>query len=78
MSGITEFSVSTEVLQDSTLKKASDYYAFHVEGVKGPQTQGPSSLIDEKTGIDYFTQVNTNGIACWDTGEHLNPDTFSK
>ena len=76
MSGITEFSVSSEVLQDSTLKKASDYYAFHVEGVKGPQTQGPSSLIHETTGIDYFTQVNMNGIACWDTSEHLNPDTF--
>ncbi|CAL7951443.1 unnamed protein product [Xylocopa violacea] len=76
MSGITEFSVSTEVLQDETLEKSSDYYAFHVEGTKGPRTQGPTSLIDADTGIDYFTQVSRNGIACWDTSVGLDPDNF--
>ncbi|CAK9831395.1 Protein yellow [Anthophora retusa] len=76
MSGVTEFSVSTEVLQDSTLAKSKDYYAFHVEGHKGPCTQGPTSLIDTVTGIDYFAQVLRNGIACWDTNVELNPDTF--
>ncbi|XP_076235248.1 yellow-f [Calliopsis andreniformis] len=76
MSGITEFSVSTDVLKDSTLQKSSNYHAFHVEGIKGPRTQGPSSLIDPRTGIDYFAQVSRNGIACWDTSAPLNPDTF--
>lgn len=76
MSGITEFSVSTEVLQDDIMNKSRNYYAFHIEGNKGPKTQGPSSLIDQNTGIDYFTQVNRNGIACWDTSVKLNPDTF--
>ncbi|KAK1127848.1 hypothetical protein K0M31_003339 [Melipona bicolor] len=76
MSGITEFSVSTEVLQDSTLKKSSSYDAFRVEGEKGPLTQGPTSVIDASTGIDYFTQVSKNGIACWDTSVELNPNTF--
>ena len=78
MSGITEFSVSTEVLQDSTLKKSSSYDAFRVEGEKGPLTQGPTSVIDTSTGINYFTQVSKNGVACWDTSVELNPNTFSK
>ncbi|KZC03773.1 Protein yellow [Dufourea novaeangliae] len=76
MSGITEFSVSTEVLQDDTLNKSKDYYAYKIEGSKGPNTQGPSSVIDPETGIDYFTQVNRNGIACWDTSLKLNPERF--
>ncbi|XP_003701307.1 yellow-f [Megachile rotundata] len=76
MSGITEFSVSTEVLQDDTLNKSSDYHAFRVEGGKGLNSQGPTSLIDTKTGIDYFTQVSKNGIACWDTSVPLDQDSF--
>ena len=76
MSGITEFSVSTDVLQDSTLKESENYYNFHIVGNKGPLTQGPSSVIDPETCIDYFTQVNRNGIACWDTTVKLSPKTF--
>ncbi|XP_076643326.1 yellow-f [Halictus rubicundus] len=76
MSGITEFSVPTEVLQDNESKKYEDYYAFKNEGTKGPNTQGPSSVIDQNTGINYLTQVSKNGVACWDTSVALNPDTF--
>jgi len=76
MSGITEFSVPTDVLQDSTLKKSEVYSNFRIVGTKGPLTQGPSSNIDPETCIDYFTQVNKNGIACWDITMELNPETF--
>lgn len=78
MSGITEFSVPTDVLQDQTLKKSGEYHNFHIVGNKGPLTQGPSSVIDPETCIDYFTQANRNGIACWDTKTELTPETFSK
>jgi len=78
MSAITEFSVSTDILQDNTLKKWEDYANFHIVGNKGPLTQGPSSIIDSETSVDYFTQVNRNGIACWDTKVKLNPKTFSE
>lgn len=78
MSGITEFSVSTSVLQDNTLKKGENHYNFHIVGNKGPLTQGPSSIIDSETCIDYFTQINRNGIACWDTTVKLSPKTFSE
>jgi len=78
MSGITEFAVSTDVLQDSTLAKSKNYNNFHVIGTKGPLTQGPSSVIDPETCFDYFTQVNKNGIACWDTRTKLSPSTFSE
>lgn len=76
MSGITEFSVSTKVLKDDTLSLSRNYYAFHVAGEKGPDSQGPSSAIDQKTRIAYFTQVHKNGIGCWDTDVKLNPETF--
>ncbi|XP_014473983.1 PREDICTED: protein yellow-like [Dinoponera quadriceps] len=76
MSGSTEFSVSTDVLQDQTLNKSSKFHNFHIVGNKGPLTQGPSSIIDPETCIDYFTQVNRNGIACWDTKIELTPETF--
>lgn len=78
MAGITEFSVLTDILQDNTLKKASVYSNFHIVGNKGPLTQGSSSIIDPNTCINYFTQVNRNGIACWDITTELNPETFSK
>lgn len=78
MSGITEFAVSTDILQDSTLKKSEVYNNFHIIGIKGPLTQGLSSIIDPKTCINYFTQVNRNGIACWDITMELNSETFSK
>lgn len=78
MSGIHEFSVSTDVLKDDTLQKSSDYYNFHVVGNKGLLTQGPSSIIDPETCINYFTQVNKNGIACWNTKTKLTQETFSK
>nr|XP_033324997.1 protein yellow-like [Megalopta genalis] len=76
MCGITEFSVPTSVLRDDKTRRYEDYFAYKIEGTKGLNTQGPSSLIDPKTGIDYFTQVSKNGVACWDTNVPLNPDTF--
>ncbi|EFN87184.1 protein yellow [Harpegnathos saltator] len=76
MSGITEFSVSTDVLQDSTLRKSSEFHNFRVVGNKGALSQGPSSVIDPETCIDYFTQPSRNGIACWDTKTELTPETF--
>lgn len=78
MAGVTEFSVPTDILQDSTLKRARVYSNFRIVGTKGPLTQGPSSLIDPKTCVNYFTQVNRNGIACWDITTELNPETFSE
>lgn len=78
MSGITEFSVSTDVLQDETQQESSNYHNFHIVGNKGPLTQGPSSVIDPKTCVDYFAQANRNGIACWNTETELTPETFSK
>ncbi|XP_015172107.1 PREDICTED: protein yellow-like [Polistes dominula] len=76
MSGITEFYVSTKVLQDDTLILSNNYHAFHVAGNKGPKSQGPSSVIDQNTRIAYFTQVQKNGIGCWDTDLKLTPETF--
>ncbi|KAK2576996.1 hypothetical protein KPH14_011958 [Odynerus spinipes] len=76
MSGIREFCVSTEILKDDTLTLSRNFYAFHVAGEKGQDSQGPSSVIDQETRIAYFTQVHKNGISCWDTDVKLTPETF--
>ncbi|KYM75455.1 Protein yellow [Atta colombica] len=76
MSGITEFSVPTDILQDNKSKRSEIYNNFHIVGTKGPLTQGPSSIIDPETCINYFTQINRNGIACWNIITKLNPETF--
>lgn len=76
MSGITEFSVSTKVLKNEAASQPTKFEDFQEVGVKGPLTQGPTSIIDPTSGIDYFTQVNRNGIACWDTNTPLDPNTF--
>ncbi|XP_011300266.1 protein yellow [Fopius arisanus] len=76
-SGIHEFSVSTSLLKNQTALANPDYRnEFRIEGNKGAKSQGTSSAIDSETGIIYFTQVNKNAVACWDTHEQLNPDTF--
>lgn len=76
MSGITEFSVSTEILKNKSASEPTKFDDFHVVGVKGPRTQGASSIIDQNSGIDYFTQVNKNGMACWNTNRELKQSTF--
>ncbi|KAF7997517.1 hypothetical protein HCN44_006088 [Aphidius gifuensis] len=77
MAGVNEFSVSTNLIKNQTaLAERDSWRQFHVVGNKGPNTQGTSSMMDLETGIIYFTQVNKNAVACWDTKLDLNADTF--
>ncbi|KAG8034308.1 hypothetical protein G9C98_007384, partial [Cotesia typhae] len=77
MSGIHEFAVSTSLIKNQTALADPKYWTqFHVVGNKGPLTQGTSSMCDLETGIIYFTQLNKNAVACWDTKMDLNPDNF--
>ncbi|XP_044595150.1 protein yellow-like isoform X2 [Cotesia glomerata] len=77
MSGIHEFAVSTSLIKNQTALADPKYWTqFYVVGNKGPLTQGTSSMYDLETGIIYFTQLNKNAVACWDTKMDLNPDNF--
>lgn len=77
MAGNHEFSVSTNLIKNKTALAEHDAWKkFDVVGHKGPNTQGTSAMMDHQTGIIYFTQVNRNAVACWDTKLKLNADTF--
>lgn len=79
MSSTTEFSVSTDLIKDEqSLDKREHYKQFRVVGNKGKNSQGTSMVLDPATNIIYFTQLNKNALACWDTHMDLNPNTFRK
>lgn len=73
-----EFSVSTEVLQNKTVAAdISSYYLFKVEGNRGDLTQASASEFDEKNNVLFLTQLNRDGIACWNPKKPLAPENFA-
>lgn len=76
LSSTKEFSVSTEILRNKTLAlDPHTYHDYHLEGERGEKTQASASYLDENTGVLFLTQVNKNGVACWNTKKELTPDT---
>ncbi|XP_022204541.2 protein yellow [Nilaparvata lugens] len=70
LSSTREFTVSTRVLQNAT--EAESYYEYKPLGSRGPNSQATASMIDEKSGVLFYTQVNKNGIGCWNSVKHAN------
>ncbi|KAK9497287.1 hypothetical protein O3M35_004634 [Rhynocoris fuscipes] len=64
LSSTREFSVSTRVIQNKTIASDS-YYAYKVLGSRGPNSQATASMVDPKSGVLFYTQVNKNGVGCW-------------
>jgi len=79
LSSTHEFKVSSRVLQNKTIAELPEsYYEFKDLGSRGPNTQSSASYLDEKTGVLFYTQVNRDGLACWNTqskADEYNPDT---
>ncbi|EFA10662.1 yellow-c precursor [Tribolium castaneum] len=68
-----EFSVSTQVLKNKTLATdPHNYYMFKIEGNRGDQTQASASDFDEKSNVLFLTQLNRDGVACWNPKKPLN------
>ncbi|XP_050424662.1 uncharacterized protein LOC126835860 [Adelges cooleyi] len=66
LSSTREFSVSTRILQNASIASDS-YYEYKVLGSRGPNTQASGSSLDEATGTLFYTQVNKDGIGCWNS-----------
>ncbi|XP_048484861.1 protein yellow [Plutella xylostella] len=67
-SSTKEFCVSTELLRNYTrLDKEEAFHDFKLLGDKGPQTQTSASFYDPKTKVLFYSQVNRNGVGCWNT-----------
>lgn len=41
-------------------------------GSRGPHSQATASFLDPKTGVLFYTQLNKNGIGCWNSFTHPN------
>ncbi|XP_025421542.1 L-dopachrome tautomerase yellow-f2-like, partial [Sipha flava] len=77
LSSTTEFAVSTRVLQNATAASDS-YHAYRALGTRGPGTQASGSALDEGTGVLFYTQVNRDGVGCWNSvtdADDYSPDT---
>lgn len=44
-------------------------------GSRGPDSQSTASFLDPQTGVLFYTQINKNGIGCWNSLTHA--DEFS-
>lgn len=77
LSSTKEFSVSTEILRNKTLAlDPHTYHDYKLEGERGEKTQASASYLDENTGVLFLTQVNKDGVGCWNTNKPLNPENF--
>ncbi|XP_076266424.1 L-dopachrome tautomerase yellow-c [Rhynchophorus ferrugineus] len=78
LASLNEFSVDSSVLRNKTL--ASDphiYNLFKLEGLKGDKSQTSASVFDEKTNSLFLTQLNRNGVACWNPKKPLKPENVA-
>ncbi|CAH1115367.1 unnamed protein product [Psylliodes chrysocephalus] len=77
LASCNEFSVSTQVLRNESL--ATDSHSFELyklEGHKGDKGQASSSSFDEKTNVLFMTQLQRDGIACWNPRTRLEANNF--
>ncbi|KAF5303152.1 hypothetical protein FQR65_LT08315 [Abscondita terminalis] len=72
-----EFSVSTEVLRNQSLAlNPNSFNLYKYEGYRGPATQASASNLDLKTEVLFLTQLQKDGIACWNINKPLNAENL--
>lgn len=51
--------------------------SLQFEGNKGDKSQASASSLDLKTNVLFFTQLQKDGIACWNTKKDLTPENVA-
>lgn len=75
-SSTKEFMVSNKILKNETYSQSPEsYYDYKLMGDRGPNSQSSAEFYDPETGIIFYTQVNKDGIGCWNTAKPLTQDT---
>ncbi|XP_035779571.1 L-dopachrome tautomerase yellow-f2-like [Anopheles albimanus] len=75
-SSTKEFMVPNVILKnESYAQSPQSYYDFKLLGDRGPNSQSSAEFYDTETGVIFYTQVNKDGIGCWNTAMPLNADT---
>lgn len=74
-SSTKEFMVSNSVLKNETYSQnPQSYYDYKLLGERGPNSQSSAEFYDADTGVIVYTQVNRDGIGCWNTAKNFTPD----
>ncbi|XP_031623400.1 protein yellow-like [Contarinia nasturtii] len=75
LSSTKEFSVPNYILQNETRAlSAESYFDYSLVGDRGLNGQSTSEFFDEKTKVLVYTQVNKDGIGCWNSQKPYTPD----
>jgi len=75
LSSTKEFEVPNYVLQNKTRATSpASYYDFKLLGERGPNGQSSAEYFDEKSNVLFYTQVNKDGVGCWNAGKSYTPD----
>lgn len=71
-----EFTVSNAVLKNETHALRSDSYFDYKEiGERGANGQSTAEFFDEMANVLIYTQINKDGIGCWNANTPYTPDT---
>ncbi|XP_072941083.1 uncharacterized protein [Epargyreus clarus] len=74
-SSTKEFCVSTELLRNYThIDKNEAFHDFKLLGDRGERTQASASFYDPKTHVLFYTQVNRDGVGCWNSKKAYTPE----
>lgn len=64
------------MLQNETRALSPESYTdYTVVGDRGANGQSTAEFMDEKTNVLIYTQVNKDGIGCWNASKPYTPDT---
>ncbi|GJQ71808.1 hypothetical protein Trydic_g11494 [Trypoxylus dichotomus] len=73
-----QFAVCNGILRNKTTATSpNNYYAFKIVGDKGVKSQTSASDLELSSNILFFSQLQKDGIACWNVGKPLTPDNIA-
>ncbi|ENN72676.1 hypothetical protein YQE_10774, partial [Dendroctonus ponderosae] len=70
-----EFSVSTEILRNSS-KTEDSYHDFYYSEERGPDTHTTSRLMTRE-GVQFFNLIDQNAIGCWNYRKPYNTNNIA-
>lgn len=63
------------VLQNETRAVSSQYKDYSLVGDRGQNGQSSAEFFDDATNVLFYTQVNKDGVGCWNAKNEYNTDT---
>ncbi|XP_028171087.1 protein yellow-like [Ostrinia furnacalis] len=75
LSSTKEFCVSSELLRNyPQINKNEAFHDFKLLGDRGERTQSSASVYDANNTVLFYTQVNRDGIGCWNSNKPYTPE----